>query len=167
MQLMKKFNPILCFLGWFNILPVNILAWLFFFIPHLIKGSFEDVQFWPDGSISWDVKNDSDLFKRLKKDNWWGFVIGSNIVMVDYDPKSDDAQFMMHERAHVYQNYALGVLFYPVYIAITVWLYFFKISKHPYLDNPFEIQARRYAGQKVIIPIEEWSSKTNDRWPWW
>lgn len=160
---MKK---LLCFFGWFNILPVNILAWLFWFLPNYIMGSFSDITIWPNGMITWDIDNSSKLFKKLKKDNWWGFVIGSNVVFIDYFANTDDAKHLRHEETHVVQNYKWGILFYPYYIARSLYIYYFTPSKHPYLDNPFEIEAREKAGQQVRIPVEEWKYHGNDRWPW-
>jgi hypothetical protein len=162
---MKK---ILLLLGWLWVLPVNILAWVFWFFPQYLRGVFKKIRFHSNGVIAWDVDNSSKFFKGLKEKHWWGFVIGSNIVFVDCDmaaPK--DAQKLKHEVAHVYQNYRFGMFFYPLYILMTVYLWLFKKNKHSYLDNPFERQARKEAGQQVTIPKSEWSRYYKDRWPWW
>jgi len=161
-------KSILFLLGFLWVLPVNILAWIFWFLPQYIKGTFEKIKFYPNGIVTWDVKNSSKFFKKLKDDHWWGFVIGSNIVFVDRDSKKDkDIARFIHEETHVYQNYMFGIFFYPVYIAITCFLWLFRPNKHAYLDNPFEKHARKRAGQQVEIPKEKWTRGPNDRWPWW
>lgn len=47
----------------------------------------------------------------------------------------------VHERAHVRQYERWGPLFLPAYFAAGAVV--FLRGKHPYTDNPFEIEARR------------------------
>ena len=158
---------ILYAIGFIWLLPVNILAWSWLlYMKH--KGTFEDIWWdWNTWSWNWDVSNDSEFYEK-SMEGWWGFVIGNNIVYVDYFPKlALDKTYIRHEQAHVLQNYILGVLFYPTYIVFTCWIYLFQWAKHAYIDNPFERWARRAAGQKVYLSPEEWPDGPNDRWPWW
>lgn len=145
----------------------SFLAWVFFCIPHWLKGTFESVKMRSDFSIIWDVANESKFFKEAME-GWYGFVIGCNIIIVDAPSEDNNyEQYLDHETCHVYQNYLFGILFYPVYILVTCYLWLFRKDKHAYLDNFFERLARDYAGQDVDIPKENWSDGPNDRWPWW
>jgi len=60
-----------------------------------------------------------------------------------------------------------GFLFIFVYVIESVRIYFFEEDKHSYYDNKFEIEARRAAGQQVVIPRSEWAYGPKDRWIWW
>ena len=150
------------------LLPINILIWLFWFLPMYKKGTFEDVWWrWDDWSLNWDVSNESEFYKKAMK-GWWGFVIGCNIVFVDYFPKIEkDKRHIIHESCHVLQNYMFNILFYPAYILCSLYIWVFQKGKHAYYDNPFEIWARRSAGQNTKIDRENWAQGPNDRWPWW
>jgi hypothetical protein len=44
-----------------------------------------------------------------------------------------------HEWIHVRQYERWGPLFLPAYFACALWLW--ATGRHPYLDNPFEIEA--------------------------
>jgi hypothetical protein len=50
-----------------------------------------------------------------------------------------------HEQAHVRQVERWGPFFLPAYVGASAWAWARK--RHYYLDNPFEIDARRVAGQ--------------------
>lgn len=50
-----------------------------------------------------------------------------------------------HERVHVRQAERWGPLFLPAYLAASLWAAL--RGRHPYRDNPFEIEARRLAGE--------------------
>jgi hypothetical protein len=45
----------------------------------------------------------------------------------------------LHERVHVRQYERWGPLFIPAYLACSGWLWL--RGRHPYLENPFEIEA--------------------------
>jgi hypothetical protein len=49
-----------------------------------------------------------------------------------------------HERVHVRQAERWGPLFVPAYLLLAAWLVVRR--RHPYLDHPFEIEAR--AGER-------------------
>ena len=152
--------------GFIWLLPVNILVW-FWLIILLLKGSIEEVTLQPNLALRWDVANDSKLYKLMHKDNWFGFVLGNNVIVVDDDPYEQFAQFIMHENVHVAQNYVFGIFFYPAYFIVSTFIFCFLWEKHAYLDNPFERQARKLAGQRVDIPREEWPQGPHDRWSFW
>lgn len=164
---MKYFKHLLYAIAWIWLLPVNLLA-LCWLLPMKIKGTFENIWWsWNTWTWNWDVANNSEFYKVSMK-GWWGFVIGNNIVYVDFFPKSIPSiiTHMEHEENHVFWNYILGVFFYPIYVMFSSFIYLFLPNKHAYLDNPLERLARKAAGQKVDISREEWTSGPNDRWPW-
>lgn len=154
-------------IAWILLLVVNIPVWLLWFLPMYKKGTFEGVWWdWDGWCWHWDVNRNSNFYKESMK-GWWGFVIGSNIVYVDYFPKEKRYKtHIKHEKKHVWQNYTWNIFFYPAYITCSIYIYCFQWNKHAYLDNPFEIAARKAAGQKINIPITEWTKGPNDRWPW-
>jgi hypothetical protein len=81
---------------------------------------------------------------------WGGHTIG-NVVVMKYDPDSDRGRITLrHEQEHVHQCMTLGILqpiaYYVAYFALKTCRY-----SHPYYDNPFEIDARRAAGQVIDV----------------
>lgn len=164
---MKYLIHLLYAVGWVWLLPVNLLV-LFWLLPMKKKGTFESVEWdWDGWCWHWNISNDSEFYKN-SMEGWWGFVIGNNIIYVDYFPKlALDKKHIKHEKIHVLQNYICGILFYPLYELISGFIWLFIKNKHAYYYNPFEIWARWKAGQKINIPREEWSWGPNDRWPWW
>jgi len=154
----------LCLIGFIWLLPVNLISWAFLCTLALFK-QIEDVIFYDDFSIIWDVNNKSKFYKLMS--GWYGFVLGSNIVCVDARPRIQYITYIKHETAHIYQQYIFGILFYPLYILMSLFIYFFMPSKLPYQDNLFEKWARSYAGQKVEIPEDKRREYLKDRWRWW
>lgn len=165
MQLKQYLKHTLFALGFLWVGIVNLLFYICWFYWMKRKGTFEKIE-WDWNSWSWkcDVANNSDFYKNAMQ-GWWGFVIGSFIIFVD---KDTDPKHMKHEETHVLQNYIFGPLFYPVYELLSIVLLIFAGTDcHSYYDNPFEVWARRSAGQQIKIPRSEWSWGPNDRWPWW
>ena len=153
--------------GFLWALLASLLSWVFFHIPLLLQGAIEKVTLTKELAIIWDIDNDSAFYKKMK--GWYGNVVGCNITVVDYDRNNPEyKEHMDHEKkGHVYQNYIFGPLFYVLYVLFAVVIYYCFKTLHPYYDNPFERWARRVAGQKVEIPREEWTTKNQDRNPWW
>lgn len=158
---------ILRILGFLWASPVTILSWIFFFLPHYFKGTFQNVYMRKDLAIVWDVDNYSK-FGRNAMDGWYGFVLGANVCVIDPPHGMDELKpYFKHEiKGHVTQYFIFGVFFFPLYIAHTAWLLAFCKDKHSYLDNFLERWARKVAGQKVDVPREEWMDGPNDRYPW-
>ena len=152
------------FLGFLWVLPVNILAWIWLLYLKF-SGQVQTVMWCDNLALVWDIDNDSRFFKRMK--GWYGFTIGSNIVCIDVYPRSLYSEHLVHEEGHVYQQYIFGILFFPVYILTSVFMYFFLPKTSPYIDNFFEKWARKHAGQPVQIPSEDRAKYMKDRWPWW
>jgi hypothetical protein len=73
-----------------------------------------------------------------------------NVVVLKHPPDVK-ATILKHEQKHVDQFMRLG-LFWPIfYYGIEVAIKFGCVGSDPYYDNPFEIDARRHAGQLVDI----------------
>ena len=161
----KSIKHFLYAIGFTLLLYINIPIWLFWFLPMKKRGTFESVVWdWDCWAFKWDVANDSDFCKSSMK-NWWGFVLGSNIIFVDFKPGQDEEQ-EKHEETHVLQVYILNIFFYPMYILFCgiIWLFF--PQKHTYYDNPLEMWARWAAGQQVKILPAQWLGGPDDRVPW-
>jgi len=159
---------ILYALGFLNTFVLTLLSWIFFFVPHYLKGTFERVYITKELAIIWDVANDSKFYKE-SMDGWYGFVLGANVCVVDVPSKENDwwKKHFKHEvKGHVIQYFIFSLLFFVFYILFTLFILAFLKNKHSYHDNPFEIWARKVAGQQLHIPREEWMDGPNDRFPW-
>ena len=77
---------------------------------------------------------------------------------------------LIHERRHCQQQFWFGMFFYPAYLLHSIWIYisnFWREDKrHAYLDNWFERDARRTAGQPVNISRDRWMDGPDDYIPW-
>lgn len=170
-----------CIPGFIWALPMSLLTWIFFCIPHLCRETFCSVWIDEHLCITWEIDKRSEFYEEAME-GWFGFVLGCNRIVVDIDFPTKEVSGvnigslyrdhphymkMQHELRHVLQNYMWGFLFYPAYILDSFYLWLFKRNKHAYLDNYFERDARKFAGQKVDIPREEWPEGPYDRWPWW
>lgn len=159
---MMKF---LYILGFIWVLPANLIAWTFLLILWA-RGDIEEVTIDDTLIMQWDLANDSWLHGKLLG-TWFGFALGSNILIRDSHPAEKYKKRIKHEHTHAIQNYIFGIFFYPVYFMISIFIYCFLWEKHAYLDNPFERWARRSAGQTVDKPREDWPNGPNDRWNYW
>lgn len=151
--------------GFIWTLPVSILGWLALSILAILH-QIEDLSVYPDFTCIWDVRNNGWLYKAFKE-KWFGFTVGNNIVIIDQDDSEVTRRCLLHERRHAMQQYCWGILFFPVYILESLRIFIFCKDEHSYLDNFFEIDARKYAGQMVEIPRHLWPDGEKDRWPWW
>lgn len=81
--------------------------------------------------------------------SWGGHAVGNVIVL--NEKHSDKPMILLHEQKHVDQMMRLGI-FQPILYGMCYL--FIKIGcqgSDPYFDNPFEIDARRAAGQIVDV----------------
>ena len=164
-------------LGFVWLLPATILVWFFYVIP-----------LWGFGYIEYDGSADFLIAKfRLAKgvnwysklwDRWWGW--SGPCVLIIHHNVSDGTEMtrtLVHEIRHCKQQFVFGAVHYPLYFlcSLIIWITWKLTSLvgltwmdnvHPYIDNPFERDARHAAGQPVVIPREEWGDP-KDRWPWW
>lgn len=162
-------------LGFIHALPVTALS-LFFVLPMLIGKQVRKIRFkdYTDEGVQLlvlciplEVVPGSWLDRHSKY--WWGMSMGAFIIVRDVGRQLDRnklARTIKHEQMHTMQQYALGIFQPIIYVICSVFIYIFMPNKHSYYDNPFERQARKFAGQQVNIPREEWSDPS-DRWIWW
>lgn len=149
--------------------PWTILVWTFYIIPIWVLGWVRKEEDLYDGwifvfkVIRRPVK--SSLHARYLElwRRWAGWSGPMCMIIADGLLASED-RVKRHEAVHCYQQFYLSWLFY---IPSSIYLWLFERDKHAYLDNPYEREARRVAGQPVNIPRHQWPFGVNDRWPWW
>jgi len=152
---MSKLKP----LGFIWALPYSVLAWLGILLLLLFKQA-DKISASKDLMFLCKIKGDSYVGSKWFWDRGFiGFTLGNGIFFVE---SQDTNTTIKHETRHGFQYFVLGILFWPVYVLINVFIYLFRKDLHPYYDHPLEIDARKYAGQAVKI---DWDKK--DRWSWW
>lgn len=160
---MKSF---LYFLGFLWLLPISLLGFVLGLLLLALR-QIEQVKWRSDFTVVWDLADYGWFFREAFYDRGWvGFSFGCHIFVKDMQEARLD-RTLQHEARHCYQQYVLGIFFYPVYVLNSVWIWLFQRGKHSYYDNFFEVAARRAAGQPVKISKERWASGINDRWAWW
>lgn len=165
-------NGLLKLIGFVWLSPMTIIIWTFYVLPAWALGWIK-VGSCSEFLIAHFVVNQkaSNWYTKAWKD--WGGWSGPCVVITKKDQDLSDSfrRTLLHETRHCLQQFLFGALHYPLYILISVVL--FPISKtvaknlHPYLDNPFERDARKAAGQMVSIPRNMWKRGPDDHWPWW
>lgn len=102
------------------------------------------------------------LDDSLRVGDWLGWTSGC-FVILRHDA---GGRTLPHEERHVRQQMVFG-LFAPIlYFFASLFIFLFLKDLHSYYDNPFEVDARRFAGQPVKIPRDAWANP-RDRWAWW
>lgn len=82
--------------------------------------------------------------------HWGGHTIGQ-VVVLKPDVDTDRGKILLrHEQEHVHQCMVLGI-FQPILYGLASLGLRFCRHAHPYYDNPFEIDARRAAGQVIDV----------------
>ena len=147
-------------------LPACLVGWVFGILLVLFF-QIEKFKVQKDWTFVWDFKEDGWFFKlAMGEHGWVGYSIGNNIFIEDLDDERW-IRTLIHENTHCLQWYRWGFLFIFVYVIESLRIYFLEEDKHSYYDNKFEIEARKAAGQTVVIPRTAWKDGPNDRWAWW
>jgi len=82
--------------------------------------------------------------------HWSGHTMG-NVVLLKLDARSERGSIVLrHELEHVRQCMVLGPLQPVLYCLAWLSLSFCRHG-HPHYDNPFEVDARRAAGQIIDV----------------
>lgn len=162
-------------IGFIWLLPMTLIVWLFYVLPLMWK----DLKFvgWADLFVAhFTVKSKHSWYAKVWRE-WLGW--SGPCVVVTRDaveewpelPSSEiekaNQRTLKHELRHANQQFVFGPLHYPLYGLMSLWIWFFVKWKHAYLDNPFERDARKAAGQRVNVPPDLWPKGPKDRWPWW
>lgn len=165
---MRKLVRILQFL-W--LLPVTIPVWLFYILPLWLI--WRDLKYTgsPDFLVAAFVLAKKDLepwHVKLWRD-WAGWGGPCVLILRVYEgaTPAEIQRTTLHELKHVWQQFCLGIFFYPAYIVESIYIWLACKQLHAYHDNWFEREARRAAGQPVLIPQHLWMHGRHDRWPWW
>lgn len=116
-------------------------------------------------ALVWKVNEASSpawLLSLWKK--WGGHTIG-NVIVVKQKQVDEKSSLMTHELRHVEQCMRLGI-FQPIVYGISMLA--LKLGcpgSDPYYDCPFEIDARRAAGQPIDIvgTIKKIKSKSGEK----
>lgn len=162
-----------CFL-FLWLLPATIICWLFYIIPLLM---FEEIVFVQKlNTFTWEFKNHIDPTSWYDG-MWakWSGWSGPCVIIIREDIYSKPIKIetiRRHEIKHGDDQFFFGLFFYPAYLINTLWILFTNLFKkeknkrHAYYENWFEIRARKAAGQRIMIPREEWPNGPNDYNPW-
>lgn len=150
------------FFGFVWCLPLSIFVWLLGLFLGLV-GQVDKFLITKNLEFVFLLNEDGFFFKKLFLNRgFFGFSFGNCIFFPS--SISLDSKLYKHESRHVNQCYVFGVFFPVVYIIHSIFIYFFIKEKHAYYDNLFELDARKFAGQLVVIPKRYWD---NDRWLFW
>lgn len=141
-------------------LPTVVLGFLFCVLPLLAARQIKS-RGWKDGA--WDLE--AVPGSRLSKSSnvWAAFSIAWFVIYLS-PSDVEDYTTRTHERVHLRQQLILGLFHWIFYGLFCIVVWFACRSLHAYRANPFELDARRKAGQ-TIEPVGP--EKGNDRWPWW
>lgn len=144
-------------------LPVVLFSWL------------STVVFWATGQlkflrhegilVEFSVVPDSWFYNKFWAGRWAGVCVG--LVIWYADGYHENEFVVKHERRHAMQSMVFGIFQPILYVLHSVYLWIFRHDLHAYLNNAFEEDARRAAGQKVELTKDEWMDGPQDRWPWW
>jgi hypothetical protein len=85
-------------------------------------------------------------FSRFLGERWGFAAMTLGHAIIGRDPDCLD-YCRDHEQVHVRQVERWGPLFIPAYLLASVWVA--SKGRHYYLDNPFEIDARRQCGEEI------------------
>lgn len=103
-----------------------------------------------DDGLVWRLNVNKSPFWLLKLwQKWAGHAIGNVIVLKNEVNESNVT--LKHELVHVRQCMTFGLLQPVIYLICYLTIKFCCKNSDPYYDNPFEIDARRGAGQVVDV----------------
>lgn len=138
------------FLGYAWSLPVTLIG-----LIYVLTFSFAGWYRWMGvvgDALVWNINLDrlpAWLSKFWMK--WSGHTFGQ-VVVLKYTLDTERGKVLLiHESEHVHQHMKLGVFMPIMYSLIYLSIKFGCESADPYLDNVFEVSARRRAGQVVDV----------------
>ena len=104
-----------------------------------------------------DHSKSPNWLKNLWK-GWGGHAIG-NVIILSESPQLKP-MILKHEQKHVDQVMKLGIFQPFIYAISSIGIYLGCSGSDHYYSNPFEVDARRHAGQ--IIDVEGYVKKINE-----
>jgi len=151
------------FLGVWLALPVG--SWVYILILKL-AGDIEFVRWEYWWASRWSLISQHSWYAK-KWARWKGVGLWLAMIINDRDLiGSRLATCIRHEGRHSYIWFFLGGWGYVAYVAHSVFIFFFRPDQHTHIHNWFEIDARKFAGQRVEIPRSQWKDGPDDRVPW-
>jgi hypothetical protein len=148
------------------LLPATIIGWVFYVLPLWMVGAIKKKTS-SEFLIAEFALNAASRFTWYVKawENWAGWGGPCVIICKGLEATEASAKIRRHEFEHCFQQFRLGVFFYPYYALAWLWILAFT-RRHPYLDNPLEVSARRAAGQPVNFSRESWVGEDGKRILW-
>lgn len=136
-------------LGWAWNLPITLLGALYATL-FSIFGWYHNVGLHGDALVWEIVPKKMPVLLQQAWRHWNGHTIGNVVVLNGSIDTHRGRITLRHEQEHVRQGMVLGPFLPFFYLLAYLGLKFCKHA-HPYYDNPFEIDARRAAGQVVDV----------------
>lgn len=100
-------------------------------------------------ALVWTVNPTAPAWLQSLWKDWAGHAIGNVVVLRNNELINSTT--LTHEQKHVDQCMRLGIFQPIVYAMSYLAIKFGCPGSHPYYDSPFEIDARRAAGQIVDV----------------
>lgn len=150
------------------LLPVTLLWWSLYVIPLWVLGAIKKQVSSEFLIMEFSLNMNSKLIWYVNAwRNWAGWGGPCVIICKGLEDTEIGARekIRRHEFEHCFQQFRLGVFFYLYYAAAWLWILAFT-KRHPYLDNPLEVAARRAAGQAVNVPRDSWTASDGKRILW-
>jgi hypothetical protein len=136
-------------LGWLWSLPLTLCGFLYVTLFTFL-GWYKSLGRHGDALV-WEINKDRmPALLAAAWRHWAGHTVGNIVVLNDNLDTHRGRITLRHEQEHVRQGMVLGV-FLPVLYALAYLGLKFCRYAHPYYDNPFEVDARRAAGQVVDV----------------
>lgn len=133
-------------LGYVWASPLTLIAFLYT-IPALLLGWYRWHGVRDDGLVFICKKTSPRWFRTLHRHRANSF---GQVIVLRANPQGSTVS-LNHELAHVRQMLVFGP-FYPFVRLLVKVIMLLLVDTHPHYDNPFEIDARRRAGQYIDMP---------------
>jgi hypothetical protein len=155
------------------LLPATILVWVFYILPLI---ALREIKFRRMSEfLVFEFENPiTTSWYDIRWNKWAGWSGPCVYIYKSHQGPGGhnfDAITRIHELRHCHQQFKWGIFFYPAYFFSSLWIIISNLwrkeKRHAYLDNWFERDARRAAGQLVDIPRSRWMDGPDDHIPWW
>lgn len=129
--------------------PVTALTFALYIFPFWLAGYYNYIGVY-GAALVWKVDENCPEWLHRIWDGWGGHTFGNIVVTVE-DPLLSyrGAEIIVHELQHVHQYMRLGPLFLPLYFLFSAVIYVACKNSKAYMHNPFEVDARRGAGELI------------------
>lgn len=137
--------------------PITAVCFIFYVLPFWVLGWYRYVGFYETAWV-WKLQETAPSFVHKLWSGWAGHALGNLVVMIEEpDISRYTGVILTHELQHVDQCMRLGI-FQPIMYGLNNLIIRFGCkNSHPYYDNPFEIDARRGAGQIIDVKARKLS----------